>query len=101
MDVIVTPSALADLENLHRYNAEQASENRADNFIARVQAYLERLATFPKRGAAHDDLLIGLRTVGFEHRATTAFVVTEEAVYVQGVFFGGRDWQAQWQPESP
>ncbi|WAP69714.1 type II toxin-antitoxin system RelE/ParE family toxin [Jiella pelagia] len=100
MDVVVTPSAIADLENLHRYIAGESSEDRADSYIARIQVYLERLAAFPKRGTAHDELLDGLRTVGFERRATIAFVVTDKTVYIQGVFYAGRDWRAQFQPSG-
>ncbi|WP_245308538.1 type II toxin-antitoxin system RelE/ParE family toxin [Aurantimonas sp. 22II-16-19i] len=40
MDVFVTPSAIADLDKLHRYIAGQSSEERADGYIARIQAYL-------------------------------------------------------------
>jgi toxin ParE1/3/4 len=46
------------------------------------------------RGQARDDLLPGLRTVGFERRATIAFMVTSEAVLIEGVFYGGRDFEA-------
>jgi len=35
--------------------------------------------------------LPGLRTVGFERRATIAFMMTEDAVLVEGVFYGGQE----------
>jgi toxin ParE1/3/4 len=44
--------------------------------------------------AARGDLLPGLRTIGFERRATIAFTVTADAVLVEGVFYGGQDFEA-------
>jgi hypothetical protein len=35
-----------------------------------------------------------LRTTGFERRATIAFVVTAEAVLIEGIFYGGQDFEA-------
>ena len=31
---------------------------------------------------------------GFERRVTIAFVVTEAAVLIEGIFYGGRDFEA-------
>jgi len=31
---------------------------------------------------------------GFERRATIAFVVTHAAVLIEGIFYGGRDFEA-------
>jgi hypothetical protein len=36
-----------------------------------------------------DDLLSGLRVTGFERRVTIAFIVTAEAVLIEGIFYGG------------
>jgi len=52
------------------------------------------LATFPQRGQLRDDLLPGLRTTGFERRITIAFVVTPDAVLIEGIFYGGQDFEA-------
>ena len=51
-------------------------------------------ATFPLRGQVRDDLLDGLRTIGFERRVTIAFVVNDDAVLIEGVFYGGQDFEA-------
>ena len=51
-------------------------------------------ATFPLRGTQRDDLLPGLRVTGFERRVTIAFVVTADAVLIEGIFYGGRDFEA-------
>jgi toxin ParE1/3/4 len=41
-----------------------------------------------------DDLVPGLRTVPFEHRAVIAYVVENEIVRVTNIFYGGRDFEA-------
>jgi hypothetical protein len=41
-----------------------------------------------------DDILPGLRVVGFERRVTIAFLITADAVLIEGVFYGGRDFDA-------
>jgi len=52
------------------------------------------LVVFPYIGVARDDLRPGLRTIGFRRRVVIAFAVTEEAVEVLGVFYGGSDYEA-------
>lgn len=94
MRVLFTASAERQLDSLHRYIAERASEPAADRYVDRIIAFCEGLSTFPLRGAARDDLLPGLRTIGFERRATIAFSVTADAVLVEGVFYGGQDFEA-------
>ena len=93
MRVLFTASAERQLDRLHGYIAERASEPIADRYVGRIIAF-EGLSVFSLRGAARDDLLSGLRTIGFERRATIAFMVTDDAVLVEGVFYGGQDFEA-------
>ncbi len=90
MQVIFTPRAEGQLDALHRYITDHGSERWADGYIARIVDFCTGLATFPLRGQARDDLLEGLRTTGFERRVTIAFVVTDDAVLIEGVFYGGQ-----------
>lgn len=39
-------------------------------------------------------MLPGLPVTGFERRATIAFVVTDAAVLIEGIFYAGRDFEA-------
>ena len=94
MRVIFTPQAERHIDRLHEYIAAKASERRADAYAARIVAFCTGLATFPMRGQKRDDLLPGLRTVGFEWRVTVAFVVTARAVLIEGIFYGGQDFEA-------
>jgi toxin ParE1/3/4 len=61
--------------------------------VGRIVAFCEGLTTFPLRGTHRDDLLPGLRVTGFERRVTIAFVVTDAAVLIEGLFYGGRDFE--------
>jgi len=92
--VIFTPGAERQISRLHEYIAAKASEARADAYIARIVTFCTGLATFPMRGRKRDDLLPGLRTIGFERRVTIAFVVTANAVLIEGIFYGGQDFEA-------
>jgi toxin ParE1/3/4 len=62
--------------------------------VDRIVTFCRGLSMFPLRGKARDDLLPGLRTIGFERRATIAFMVTTDAVLIEGVFYGGQDFEA-------
>ena len=99
MRIIFTSRAERQIDSLHEYITEKASQIRADAYIARIVAFCTRLETFPLRGQQRDDLLSGLRTIGFEHRITIAFVVTTDAVLIEGIFYGGRDFEAAFQDE--
>jgi toxin ParE1/3/4 len=65
-----------------------------DCISAGLRRGVSRLRAFPNRGAPRDDILIGLRTIGFRRRVTIAYVVEPTAVLVVGVFYGGQDFEA-------
>jgi toxin ParE1/3/4 len=97
--VIFTPLAERQIDRLHEYISDKASEGRANGYINRIVGFCNGLATFPVRGQPRDDLLGGLRTIGFERRVTIAFVVTADAVLIEGIFYGGQDFEAAFQDE--
>lgn len=99
MRVIFTPQAERQIDNLHEYIADKAGESRADAYIARIVAYCTGLATFPGRGQQRDDLLSGLRIIGFERRVTIAFVVTTHTVLIEGIFYGGQNFETAFKDE--
>jgi toxin ParE1/3/4 len=41
-----------------------------------------------------------LRVTGFERRVTFAFIVTAEAVLIEGIFYGGRDFEAKFRDRT-
>jgi toxin ParE1/3/4 len=98
--VIFTPRAERQIDSLHGYIAENASEARADANVARIVGFCSGLGTFPLPGQQRDDLLAGLRTTGFERRITIAFVVTPDAVLIEGIFYGGQDFETVYEGEG-
>ena len=51
------------------------------------------LQIFPERGTKRDDIRQGLRTMGFERRATIVFEVKRSEVVIIRVFYGGQDYE--------
>lgn len=68
----------------------------AAHFVDDIIAYCESFETFPERGTRRDDLLPGLRIVGYRKSVTVAFRVSDNAqvLSVVGIFYGGQDYEA-------
>ncbi len=92
--VVFSPEAQDDLSQLYDFIADQASPSRALAYVERIEAYCLGFAEFPQRGARRDDLRPGLRTIGFERRATVAFHLDPGLVTIDRVLYGGRDIDA-------
>jgi len=94
LEVYFRPAAEADLVGLYEYIAEAAGTRTAAAYIDRIEAACMALADFPERGTRRDDILPGLRTVGFERRATIAFRVLRKRVEIVTIAYGGRDFES-------
>src|SRR5437868_2491630 len=92
-EVSFRPRAEADLFALYQYIAEEAGTAVAGGYIGRIEAACLALATFPERGTRRDDIRAGLRTMGFERRATIAFQVIEDEVVILRIFYGGQNYE--------
>jgi len=92
--VAYSPRAVAQLEALYRYIADDAGPRRAENFVGSIVAYCDGLENFPLRGTKRDDIRPGLRITGFRRRVTIAFTVDDAVVTILGVFYGGQDYDA-------
>jgi toxin ParE1/3/4 len=92
--VTFRPAAEADLFALYDYIAEQSGPARAGEYIARIERACLALATFPERGTRRDDILTGLRTIGFERRTTIAFRVVKTTVEIVAIAYAGRDFES-------
>jgi toxin ParE1/3/4 len=90
--VVYAPSAQTALAKLYDYIAEQTSPRIADGFVERLLDACESLADAPERGTVRDEYGRGLRTFGFEKRATILFRVEKRKrrVVVLDVLYGGR-----------
>lgn len=87
------PLAEVDLFDLYRDIAEQAGVAIAGAYIDRIEAACRTLETFPERGTRRDDIRPGVRTMGFERRATIVFQVSRSEVVIIGIFYGGQDFE--------
>jgi len=89
------PEAEADLFlfALYRYISDHSGAVRAGDYVARIEAACVALATFPQRGTKRDDLAPGIRTIGFERRATIAFRIESDTVRIVRIFYAGRDYE--------
>jgi toxin ParE1/3/4 len=91
--VYFRPVAEADLAALYEYIADRAGIVIAGQYIDRIETACMALADFPERGTRRDDILPGLRTIGFERRATIAFRVLKNRVEIVTIAYGGRDFE--------
>jgi toxin ParE1/3/4 len=72
-----------------------SSPEIAIGYVRRIQEACLGLATFPKRGHRRDDILPGLRVVGFERRVSIAFRVLKTRVEIVSIAYGGRDFERE------
>jgi toxin ParE1/3/4 len=93
LKVVFRPEAEADLIGLYEYIAERAGHGIAGDYIDRIEQACMALATFPKRGTRRDDILPGLRTLGFERRITIAFRVLKTEVEIVTIAYAGRNFE--------
>jgi plasmid stabilization system protein ParE len=91
--LVYHPEALAQLNELWGYIAAENSVEVASTYLTAIFDFCDTLAEFPNRGTPRDDLRPGLRTIGFRRRAVIAFAVTDQAVDILGLFYGGRDYE--------
>lgn len=90
--VVFRPEAEADLIGLYEYIGERSGYRVAGGYIDRIEQACMALAAFPKRGTRRDDILPGLRTIGFERRVTIAFRVLKSQVEIVTIAYAGRNF---------
>lgn len=91
--VVLLDTASKDLFELGLYIAEHSGAEVANGYLDRIYTACMGLATFPERGRRRDDILPGLRTIGFERRATIVFRVLKTRVEIVTIAYGGRDFE--------
>ena len=100
MEIIFTPLAKKHLRELKAYISRKSYPSRAEAYVGRILDYCEGLSTFPERGTKRDDILRDLRVVGVEKNTSIAFVVMEDRVLIEGVFYGGRSVEKALKPRK-
>ncbi len=90
--VIYTPEAGDDLDWIYDTVARASGATTANRYDARIRAFCERLNCGSERGTLRNDVLPGLRLIGFEHSISVAFVVEDTQVLILRVFYGRANW---------
>jgi len=91
--IVFRDEANAELTALYDYIAGESGPNVAIAYVRRIRDACLALADFPERGTRRDDILKGLRTIGFERRVTIAFRVFKTRVEIVTVAYGGRKFE--------
>ena len=91
--VVLLPNARNGLLVIYDHIAAEGSHAAALAYVQRLEAWLAGFDIGAERGTRRDDIVRGLRTIGFERRVTAAFTVEVERVVVLRLFYGGRDWE--------
>jgi toxin ParE1/3/4 len=92
--VLFSEGAQADLDSLFEWLVERAGEVIALGYVERIRRRCLALVPFPERGTKRDEIAPGVRTIGFERRATIAFAIEEDAVLILAIAYGGRQLDA-------
>ena len=73
-NLIFQDEARSDLNSIYSFIRDRnGSAQVAIQFVRRIEAQCESLKTFPQRGTRRDDLVPGLRIIGFERRVAIVF----------------------------
>ncbi|MBT9369454.1 type II toxin-antitoxin system RelE/ParE family toxin [Rhizobium sp. CSW-27] len=89
--VRLMPEAEADLLDIFLSIRDlSSSEEVASGYLERILRFLSSFETFPERGSLRSEVRPGLRIIGFERRASIAFVVEENSVVLLRIAHGGR-----------
>ncbi|CUW38624.1 Putative ParE-like protein (ParDE toxin-antitoxin system) [Magnetospirillum sp. XM-1] len=97
--LVFRATAESDLSSLFRFIAETSGPARAGAYLDRIEHACLSLLTFPERGTRRDDIVPGLRTIGFERRVTIAFRVVADTVEMVAIAYAGRSFESDLQED--
>ncbi len=87
-----------DLYALYFWIAEQAGDEIAYRYTARIEKHTETLTQFPARGTPRDDLVAGLRTITYRKRTVITYQIVDQVIEILGISHGGRDLKRRFVP---
>lgn len=89
------PEAEADLDEIARYViGRSGSIQTALGFLGRIRTRCMSIVDAPLAGVARYDLAPGIRMVPFERSAVILYRITDDAVEIVTIAYGGRDYEA-------
>jgi toxin ParE1/3/4 len=88
MQVVFSPAAIADLEEIGDYIA-QDSPARAETFVAEIRERCRRIADAPRAAPQRADLRPGMRMVPFGRYLI--FYSIDDGIRIERILYGMRD----------
>lgn len=93
--VIFSPEARDNLFALYEWISVKADPDTALHYIEKLEEFCNGFDFASERGSERNDVRQGLRIVGFKKRVTIAFIVSDTTVTILRIFYGGQNWEAQ------
>jgi toxin ParE1/3/4 len=78
------------LDDIFAWIADRAGLEVALAYTSRIERFCREMMPFPQRGTSRDDIRPGLRSLGFERRATIAFTMKGDEVIILRILYAGR-----------
>lgn len=92
--VIYRPGAHSDLDGIFDYLLEQgASIRAARSFVGRIESQCGRIGEVPAGYPARPEFGENIRLAPFEHSAVIVYRLTDDAVEILRIYYGGRNYQ--------
>jgi toxin ParE1/3/4 len=90
--VLLSPLAINDVGIIRQWITEQAGSEVATSYTDRIGEKFATLGSFPNRGTPRPEFAPDCRSVTFERRYLIVYRVLGEAVRIERVADGYRDW---------
>jgi toxin ParE1/3/4 len=102
LPVIYSDDARQDLDVIFAIVLEMSASIRtAGDFVGRIEARCRSVGNLPYGGVRRDGIIDGVRVVRVEKRAVIAYEVTDDAVLILKVFYGGEDYETILRGQRP
>jgi toxin ParE1/3/4 len=91
-DHVVSPRALADIEQIWMYTAERWDREQADRYVRLLRQGIEAIARDPRRGRSCDNIRVGYRKYAVGSHLLF-FRMFEAKVYIVRVLHQSMDFE--------
>lgn len=94
-NVVLTPNALIDIQNIYDYISERNTTDMAWEYIQTIKNKSDNLKEYPLRGINRDNIRAGLRLLVIDKKSIIAYEVNEKnkLVTILNIFYGGQDYK--------
>ena len=99
-ELILSKQARRQLIEIDEYIAADGYPDGAERIVNSIGELCKTLLDYPYIGVTRDDLRVGLRTIPWRKKATIAYAVSDTAIEIIGIFYGGRDYESLLRDES-